>query len=206
MAPTLYYAPTVCSLSPHIVLRELGIPFDLARVDLRAKKLVDGGGDWLALNPKGYVPALRLDDGNVLTEGAVMIRYLADTHPEAGLAPAHGTLERVRLDELLHFIATELHKGMGPLYNVLANDDYKAQVRQRLATRVGQLAETLGDKPYLTGERFSIADAYAFYVLRAWQRVHKQELTAWPTLVAYYERVAARPAVNAALAAEGIAP
>lgn len=202
MSLTLYHAPLTCALSPLIVLRELGVPFELARVDLRAKKLADGG-DWLAINPKGYVPALRLPDGEILTEGAVMVRYLADTHPDAGLAPTHGTMARLRLDELLHFIATELHKGMSPLYATLANDDYKTQVRNRLATRWGQLAAHLDDgRPFLTGEGFSIADAYAFYVLHAWQRAHKGTLDAWPRLAAYYQRVAERPSVVAALAAE----
>ena len=202
MTHTLYFTPNTCSLSPHIVLREAGIPFDLVRVDLRNKKLADGG-DWLAVNPKGYVPALRLPDGQILTEGAVMIQYLADLRPEKQLLPAHGTMERVRLQEWLHFIATELHKGMSPLYNVLAGDDYKKQLKeQRLVGRWTTLAEGVKG-PYLTGEQFTIADAYAFYVLQAWQQAQKQTLERWPTLRAYYDRIAARPAVAAALEAEG---
>jgi glutathione S-transferase len=184
------------------VLREAGIPFELVRVDLRGKKLADGG-NWLAINPKGYVPALKLPDGEVITEGAVIIRYLADQRPEKQLAPAHGSIARIRLDEWLHFIATELHKGMSPLYNPAANAEFKQNLKeQRLAARWATLAEGIGDKPYLLGA-FTIADAYAFYVLRAWQRGQKESLDRWPVLGAYYARVAARPAVAAALDAEG---
>ena len=199
---TLYYTPHTCSLSPHIVLREAGIPFELVRVDLRAKQLADGG-DWLAINPKGYVPALKTPDGEVITEGAVIIRYLADQRPDSKLAPPAGTLSRVRLDEWLHFIATELHKGMSPLYNPVANADFKQNLKDvRLAARWATLAAGIGDKPYLLGE-FTIADAYAFYVLRAWHRGQKESLERWPVLASYYARVAERPAVAAALAAEG---
>jgi len=199
---TLYWAPNTCSLSPHITLREAGLPFDLVKVDLRAKKLADGG-DWLAINPKGYVPALRIPTGEILTEGAVMVQYLADQVPGT-LAPRHGTMERVRLAEWLHFIATELHKGMSPLYNPAANDEFKQALKEkRLIGRWTTLAEGIGDKPYLTGA-FTIADAYAFYVLRAWQTSLKESLDRWPTLRAYYQRIADRPHVAAALEAEGI--
>lgn len=200
---TLFWAMNTCSLSPHIVLCESGLPFDLVRVDLRTKKLADGG-DWLAINPKGYVPALRLPDGEILTEGAVMVQYLADQAPEQRLAPPYGTMARVRLQEWLHFIATEIHKGMSPLYNTLAGDAFKAQIKEhRLPGRWVTLAEGIGDKPYLMGD-FTVADAYAFYVLRSWQHAHKQSIERWPVLQAYYARIAARPAVAAALAAEGI--
>ena len=199
---TLYYTPNTCSLSPHIVLREAGIPFELVRVDLRAKQLADGG-DWLAINPKGYVPAVKTPGGEVITEGAVIIRYLADQRPDAQLAPPAGTIARVRLDEWLHFIATELHKGMSPLYNPTANAEFKQNLKeQRLASRWAALADGIGDKPYLLGE-LTIADAYAFYVLRAWLRGQKESLERWPVLGTYYARVADRPAVAAALAAEG---
>jgi glutathione S-transferase len=200
---TLYWASNTCSLSPHIVLREAGLPFDLVRVDLRNKRLADGG-DWLAINPKGYVPALRLPSGDVLTEGAVMVQYIADQVPDKNLAPVHGSMERVRLAEWLHFIATELHKGMSPLYHPLASDDFKKALKeQRLAGRWQTLAEGIGDKPYLTGD-FTVADAYAFYVLRAWQHAQKESIERWPVLKAYYDRLAARPSVAAALEAEGI--
>ncbi len=200
---TLYWTPGTCSLSPHIVLREAGLPFDLVRVDLRNKKLADG--DWVAVNPKGYVPALRLPDGQILTEGAVMVQYLADQAPQTNLAPANGSIERVRLQEWLHFIATELHKGMSPLYHPLAGDDFKKALKERLAGRWTTLAEGLGDKPYITGD-FTIADAYAFYVMRAWMYAQKESLDRWPTLKAYYDRLAARPFVAAALEAEGAKP
>lgn len=201
---TLYYTPGACSLSPNIVLREAGLPFEPARVDLRTKQ-VAGGGDWLPINPKGYVPMLRLPDGQMLGEGAVMIQYLADQVPEKRLAPANGTFERVRMQELLHFIATELHKGMSPLYNALAGDAYKDQVKQRLGGKWALLAEQLRGKQYLFGDTFTIADAYAFYVLRAWLRAHKQDLARWPELADYYARLSTRPSVADALAAEGLA-
>ncbi|MGN6104718.1 MAG: glutathione transferase GstA [Kofleriaceae bacterium] len=200
---TLYYTPGACSLSPHIALREAGLPFDLAKVDLRTKKLADGG-DWLAINPKGYVPALRLPDGEVLTEGAIIVQYIADQRPELGLAPPNGTLARARHNEWLHFIATELHKGMAPLYNALAGEDLKNQTRERVAGRLSFLAQTLETQPFLTGDRFTVADGYAFYITRAWRQHHKLDLARWPALVDYDQRIAARPAVAAALAAEGV--
>jgi glutathione S-transferase len=199
---TLYYTPGACSLSPHIALREADLEFQLVRVDLRNKKLADGG-DWLSVNPKGYVPALRLADGQVLTEGAIIAQYIADQRPEAKLIPPFGTIERYRMLEWMNFLATELHKGMNPLYNVLANDEFKGQLRERLAGRFATVADALKDKPYLGGERFSIADGYAFYNMRSWTHVFKQELRR-PELVDYYQRVAARPAVAAALEVEGI--
>jgi glutathione S-transferase len=204
MRYTLYFTPHTCSLAPHIVLREAELPHDLVRVDLKAKKLPDGT-DWLAVNPKGYVPALRLPSGQVLTEGAVMVQFLADQVPEKALAPPNGTMERVRLQEWLHFIATELHKAASPLYNPVAGDEYKKLLKDRLVGRWTTLAEGVGDKPYLTGA-FTIADAYAYYVMRAWIHAHKESLDRWPTLVAYYARIAARPAVAAALEAEGVKP
>jgi glutathione S-transferase len=200
---TLYYTPGACSLSPHIALREADLEFLLVRVDLRNKKLADGG-DWLSVNPKGYVPALRLADGQVLTEGAIIAQYIADLRPEAKLIPPAGTLERYRMLEWMNFIATELHKGMNPLYNVLANDDFKNQLRERLGARFATIADALKDKPFLGGERFSIADGYAFYNMRSWTHVFKQDLGRWPALVDFYQRVAARPAVAAALEVEGI--
>lgn len=198
----LYYTPNTCSLSPHIALREAGVPFDLVKVDLRNKKLADGG-DWLAINPKGYVPALRRPDGEVLTEGAIMVQYIADLAPDKQLAPPAGTIERLRFAEWLHFIATELHKGMSPLYNPLAGDAYKQQLRdERLVARWTVLANGLGDKPWITGDQFTVADGYAMYVLRAWIHVQKQTLDRWPNLAAYYRRIADRPAVAAALEVE----
>lgn len=205
MSFTLYYAPGACSLSPSIAMREAGIEFDLVRVDLRAKKLPDGG-DYLAVNPKGYVPALRLANGEILTEGAVMVQYIADQKPESGLAPKAGTMERYRLMECLNFIATELHKGMSPLYNPAANEEFKKALKERLALRWGVLASNVRGKQFVCGDHFTVADGYACYVLRAWQKSVKEDLARWPELVDYYARLVARPAVKAALAAEGLEP
>ncbi|MFN0251895.1 MAG: glutathione transferase GstA [Kofleriaceae bacterium] len=199
---TLYFSPSACSVSPHIVLAEVGASYAIDKVDLKNKKLASGG-DWLSINPKGYVPALRIPSGDIITEGAVIVRYLADTFPAANLAPPNGTIERVRLDEWLHFIATELHKGMGPLFKVLAGDDYKKNLREvALPQRFATLAAAV--KPYLMGAQFTVADAYAFYVMRSWIHHQKQSLDAWPTLVEYYQRLAQRPSVAKALVEEGI--
>jgi glutathione S-transferase len=199
----LYYTPSACSLSPHIALREANLDFDLVRVDLRQKKLADGG-DWLAINPKGYVPALRLPDGQMLTEGAIIVQYIADQAPDAKLLPGHGTIERYRQLEWLHFIATELHKGMSPLYNSVVNEEYKTAVRERVGNRFAAVAAALRDKPFLGGDRFTVTDGYAFYCARSWTAVLKQDLARWPEVADYYRRIAARPAVAAALEAEGI--
>ncbi|HEY1556501.1 MAG TPA: glutathione transferase GstA [Kofleriaceae bacterium] len=203
MTFTLYYAPGACSLSPSIAMREAGIAFDLVRVDLRAKKTASGD-DFLAINPKGYVPALRLPDGSVLTEGAAMVQYIADQKPESQLAPRAGTMERYRLIEWLNYIATELHKGVSPLYSAAANDEFKKALVERLALRWGVLAAAVRTQPFVLGERFTVADGYACYVLRSWQRSLAQDLSRWPELVDYYARLVARPAIAAALAAEGL--
>lgn len=198
---TLFHTPGACSINPHIALREAGLPFQLVKVDLRAKTY-EGGGDYLAINPKGYVPALRLESGEVLTENVVMVQYIADLAPAAKLAPPVGTMERLRLAEALVFISTELHKGMSPFYNPLVTGELKASLLQRLGLRWAYLEQCVGDKRYLFGEGFTVADSYAFYVLRAWQRVHKQEVG--PGLAAYYARLLDRPSVQQALAAEGL--
>lgn len=202
----LYLVPGVCSLSPHIVLREAGLPFTLERVDLKNNKRTSGGEDYWAVNPKGYVPALRLDDGAVLTEGAAILQYLADQVPEKQLAPAFGTLERYRLIEWLHFIATELHKGMSVFYQPLASEELRAVMRGRLAQRFEHLARAVEPGPWLFGQTFTVADAAAFYVLRAYQHVVKVDLATAPALKAYYARLVARPSVAAALAAEELTP
>ena len=201
MPYTLYYSPGACSISPHITLRETGLPFELAKVDLRAKKLADGG-DFTAVSPKGYVPALKLPDGQLLTEGAIMVQYLADQVPEKKLAPPLGSMERYRLMEALHFIATELHKATSPLYNALAGDDYKTQLKGRLALRWG-VFEKMVRGEYLMGD-FSVADPYAFYVMRAWLKTFKEDFARWPALGSYYGRLTARQTVAAALEAEGL--
>jgi glutathione S-transferase len=198
----LYYAPGACSLSPHIVLREAGIPFELERVSL-SKKRTATGADYWAVNPKGYVPALQLDDGQVLTEGPAIVQYLADQKPEAGLAPANGTMDRYRLQEWLNFISTDLHKQYSPLFNPKAPEETKATQREYLEKRIGFVAQSLAGKPYLMGERFSVADAYLFTVL-SWSRLVNLDLGRWPVVVEYLERVGARPAVQAAIDAEGL--
>jgi len=197
----LYYAANACSLSPHIALREAGLPFELVRVDLHAGRKLPDGREYKELNPKNYVPALVLDGGEMLTEGAVMVQYIADLKPESGLAPPNGTLARIRLQEWLHYIATEIHKGFAPLYSSLAPDEYKKWVIGRLRSRLEFLDRGVGDKPYLMGDRFTVADGYAFYVLRTWNRLVKEPLPG--RLADYAARIAARPAVEAALEAEG---
>ncbi len=198
----LYYKAGACSLSPHIVLREAGLAFELERVDLASKK-TGSGGDYFGVNPKGYVPALALDDGQLLTEGPAIVQYLADLVPEKRLAPPAGTMARTRLQEWLNFIATELHKGFSPLYNPRAPEEWKAVARELLAKRIALVAERLADRDYLMGEDFTVADAYLFTVLN-WAGFAKVDLSPWPVLGAYQARVAARPAVRAALLAEGL--
>ena len=197
----LYYSPGACSLSPHIALRELGIPFDLEKVDLREKKTASGA-DYRTINPKGYVPALALDDGRVLTEGVAIIQYLADLAPELHLAPPSGTFERVRFWEWLNFIATELHKGVSPLYRPQATEDLKQFLRERVAQRLAFMGHHLEKNTFLMGERFTVADGYAYYTLRTWTGFLKGELPT-QSLVAYFARIGERPSVKAALTAEG---
>jgi glutathione S-transferase len=203
MTLKLYYTPGACSLSPHIALREAGVPFELVKVDLTAKKLADGG-DFLAINPKGYVPALGLEDGQVLTEGAIIVQYIADLAPDSRLAPRSGSFARVRLNEWLHFIATELHKGFGPINNPKSNPELKQFFRQRLDARFQILASALSGREYLDGSSFSVADGYAYYTLRNLRRLEAAAVEQSVVLKAYYDRVAARPAVRAALEAEGL--
>lgn len=197
---TLYYSPGACSLSPHIALREAGIPHQLDRVDLRGRKL-ESGGAYTDINPKGYVPALRLEDGYLLTEGAVMVQYIADLKPETKLAPPNGTFARVRLQEWLHYIATELHKGLSPLFSPVASEEYKQASKERFAARLAYLGKELGDRKYLLGDDFTVADGYVFWCMRTWKAMGKGELTG--NLLSYFERIGERPAVQAALEAEG---
>jgi glutathione S-transferase len=201
MTTTLYYAPGACSLSPHIALREAELPFELDAVDFKTKT-TKSGGDFLQINPKGYVPALRLDDGQLLTEGAVIVQYIADKKPEANLAPAPGTFERLRLQEWLHFIATELQKGFGPINNPKSNDELRQVFKERLTTRFQFLAKSLSGKDYLLGSRFTVADGYAYYTLRSWQKLVGPEFGESSVLRAYFARVGSRGSVRAALQAE----
>jgi glutathione S-transferase len=202
MTMKLYYAPGACSLAPHIVAREAGLRLDLEKVDLRSGK-TEGGAAFADINPKGYVPALALDNGEVLTEASVLVQYLADQAPQAGLVPAAGTVERYRLLEWLGFISTELHKGFGPLWNPQAADAVKAGAKATLAKRFTYVDGRLARGPYLMGERFTVADAYLF-TIASWANFHAIDLTPYRNVVAYMERVGARPKVREALGAEGL--
>jgi glutathione S-transferase len=192
-------------LSPHIALREAGLPFELARVDLKAKK-TESGEDYLQLNPKGYVPALALDDGSLLSEGAVVVQYIADQNPDARLAPRAGTIERYRLQEWLHFIATELHKGFGPINNPKSNVELKQALGQRLLSRFALLGQRVAERQFLLGDTFSVADGYAYYTLRSLKKLDSAALEASPALTAYAARIEARKAVQAALEVEKLSP
>jgi len=200
----LYYAPGACSLASHITLREAGAAFDLEKVDVRQKR-TERDADYWAINPKGYVPALALDGGEVLTEGAAILQYIADRHPGAGLAPAAGTLERARLQEQLNFVAAELHKSFSPLFNPSAGKAEKAAAKERVSQKLGFVDRLLSDgRSYLLGERFSVADAYLF-TIASWTGPTGIGLERWPHLAAFQQRIAARAAVQAALKAEGLA-
>lgn len=197
----LYYTPGTCSLSPHIVAREAGIDLDLVKVDL-ATKLTDTAADYRRVNPKGSVPALVLDDGRVLTEGPAIVQYLADLRPDSRLAPANGSFGRYRLQEWLNWISTELHKGFSPLWRKDTPPDVQQAAKEMLSLKFAHLDQHLGMSPYLLAE-FSVADAYAFAVL-GWAKFFAIDLARWPNLAAYVARLAARPAVRAALVAEGL--
>ncbi|MGF6458245.1 glutathione transferase GstA [Pseudomonas frederiksbergensis] len=196
----LYYAPQACSLAPHIVLCELDLPFELVRVDNSTKQTATGE-DFLAINPKGYVAALQLDNGEVLTEGPAILQYLADLRPEANLAPANGTFERVRLQEWLNFVSTEIHGGLGWLFNSQFPDDVKALIKEKLFKRFAVLSKTLERQDYLMAGGFGIADAYLYTVLR-WTQGFDIDLSQWPALARFQARVDMRPAVKGALAAQ----
>ena len=198
----LYFTPGACSLSPHIVLLEAGMEFTLERVDLRTRQ-TETGSDFLAINPKGYVPALELKDGTVLTEGAAIVQFIADLAPDLQLAPANGTLERYQLMSWLSFISTEVHKTFSPLFRPTSTEDMKAAARATLSTRLAWVAGQLADRDYLMGARFTVADAYLFTVL-SWAAYVQFDLSALPVLAAYLQRVGARPAVQQALRAEGL--
>jgi glutathione S-transferase len=198
----LYFAPGACSLAPHIALREAGLAFELEQVDHRQKKTKDGG-DYRAINPKGQVPALRLDDGQILTEAAVIVQYVADQKPAAKLAPPAGGLARYRLQEWLNFIASEMHKEVGALFNRNASDEWKAQQKETLVPKFEFLAQALAGRDFLMGDQFTVADGYLYTILR-WAKLNKIDLARWPALAAFFQRVEARPAVQAALKAEGL--
>jgi len=198
----LYYSAGGCSLSPHIVMREAGIPVQLVKVDLQSKKTEDGT-DFKTVNSKGYVPTLELPDGQRLTEGPAIVQYLADQVPARGLAPACGTIERYRLQEWLNFISTELHKQFSPLFDPAIDGSLRARQVERIGGRFDWVTRQLGSREYLMGGTFTVADAY-FYTMLTWCRQVGIDLAKWPLLTAYKARVEQRPQVREALRAEGL--
>jgi glutathione S-transferase len=199
----LYYSPGACSLSPHIALLEAGLPYDLVKVDLRAKKL-ENGDDYLKVNPKGQVPALGMDNGELLTEGPVIVQMIADKAAGKNLAPSRDSAERYKLQEWLNFITTELHKNFGPMFSPVLADDAKAFFKDRLMGKFKYLEGALAGRDYLMGKQFTVADGYLFTML-SWADRMKFDLSALPNLLAYKARVAARPKVQEALTKEGLA-
>jgi glutathione S-transferase len=198
----LYYSPGACSLSPHIVLHETGLPFEAVLASTKTHKLADGT-DYYTINPKGYVPLLELDDGQRLSEGPAIVQYIADQAPASALAPAAGTMPRYRLMEWLNFISTELHKSYSPLFNPAMPEEAKAAYRDKLVGRYKYIDEQLEGRDYLMGEQFSVADAYLFTVTNWASRVGV-DLSGFARVQAFQARVAARPAVQAAMKAEGL--
>jgi glutathione S-transferase len=198
----LYFKPGACSLSPHIALREAGLPFELVTVDQKAGK-TSLGEDFKAINPKGYTPVLGLDDGRFLTEGPAIVQFIADLAPEKKLAPPAGTFERAQLQQWLNFIATELHKNFSPLFNPKTPPEWKEFVRGVLESRLSWADSELSKRTWLLGDAFSVADPY-LYVVLTWTSRVGIELSRWPALAAFKERVEARPAVREALGAEAL--
>lgn len=198
----LYYAPGACSLASHIALHESGLPFEIDKLNVPTKTTASGE-DFMQINPKGYVPAIKLDDGSILTEGAVILQYIADRNPGSSLAPKAGTMERYRLQEWLNFIATEIHKSFSPLFNKAASDEVKKSARDLLTKRLGYVEAQLANKPYLMGDSFTVADAYMFVVL-SWSNHAGFDLGQFSRINEYVARIAARPAVQSAMKAEGL--
>jgi glutathione S-transferase len=198
----LYFSPGACSLASHIAAREAGVPIELKRADTKTKKLEDGS-DYFAINSKGAVPALRLDNGQVLTEGPVILQYIADQKPESNLAPKAGTLERYRVQEWLNYLTSEVHKTFSPLWNPANDPAVKEYALTNLKKKFDWINAQLAGKKYLTGESFTVADAYLFTLMN-WTNGLAIDLTPWPALKEFQARVAARPKVQEAMAAEGI--
>ena len=198
----LYYSPGACSLSPHIVLHEAGLAYTPVLASTKSHKLQDGT-DFYTINPLGYVPVLELDDGTRLREGPAIVQYLADQAPTKNLAPANGTLARYRLQEWLTFIGTEIHKGFGPLFKPNTPEEYKPIARENVLNRLKWVDSELAGKQYLMGDHFTVADAYLFTVTN-WAPAVGLDISGLQNLAAYRERVAARPAVQAAMKAEGL--
>lgn len=198
----LYYSRGACSLAPHIALYEIGLPFTVARTDTKTKLLEDGT-DFRTINPNGYVPVLELDSGERMTEAGVVLQYIADQKPAAGLIPAFGTLPRYRVLEWLTFISSEVHKGFSPLFRPTTPEDYKPIAKANLAQRLGYVNEKLAGKQFLLGDQFTVADIYLFVVLN-WARAVDVDLSSFANILQFQERVAKRPAVQSALKAEGL--
>jgi len=198
----LYFSSGACSMASHIALREAGVAFDLVKVDLRTKKTANGE-DFGQINAKGYVPALQFDSGEVLTEGPAVLQYIADLKPQSKLAPPAGTMERYRLQEWLGFINSEIHKSFSILFDPTPSEEVKTATRNRLSTRYAWIEQTLGSKPFLLGESFSVADAYLFTVSR-WAKSYAIDISQWPAVQGLMDRIAARQSVKDTLAAEGI--
>lgn len=198
----LFYTPGACSVCPHVTLQEAGLPYELVSVDLRSHK-TEKGEDFYEINPKGYVPALQLDDGQVLTENIAIVQYLADKVPEKGLLPPAGSMERYRVLEWLGFVSTEIHKTYSPLFNPACTEETRKAQLDRLENRFEYVAKQLEGRDYLMGDRFTVADSYLFAMLN-WTLQMGPSLDKWPALKAYHQRVGARPAVRKALVAEGL--
>ena len=198
----LYYSPGACSMAPHIVAREAGHKIELEKVDIPAKKTA-GGEDFWTINPKGYVPALKMDNGQVLTEVGVIIQYLADQKPESGLTAKMGTMERYRQMEAVNFAATEIHKQLGALFNPKMTPEMKEVQLGTVERRFNALEKLLAGKQYITGDKYTVADAYLFTVLN-WTKGLKIDLEKWPNIKNFVARVAARPAVQETMKAEGL--
>jgi len=200
----LYYAPGVCSLAPHILAQEAGIPLTYEKVDLKTKR-TESGRDYLQINPKGYVPALELDNGEVLTEGPAIDQYLGDLKPESKLVPAAGTKERYRLQEMLGYINSEIHKSYSPLFKDDTPEATRVERKAYLRKRYAFLEDVLAKQPWLLGNAFTVADAYLFAVTR-WAKGAGVDLSEFAKLAAFQDRVGARPAVKAVLLDEGLVP
>ncbi|WP_371933590.1 glutathione transferase GstA [Oceanicaulis sp. MMSF_3324] len=199
----LYLSPGACSLASHMTLRELGADFDVIRVDTQSGQ-TETGADYRAINPKGYVPSLELDEGQILTEGPAILQYLADTHPEAELAPPLGTLERARMLEVLTFTSSELHKAFSPLFRASSSEAIKTDARAEVSRKMAFVEALLADgREHVTGATYTIADAYLF-VVSNWAHFTGIDLNAWPNLSAFVQRVSQRPATQAAMKAEGL--
>ncbi len=200
----LYYLPGACSLASHISLRETGLPFEIDKVKIDgATKTTASGENFLQVNPKGYVPTIRLDDGSVMTENGAVLQYIADQNPASGLAPKAGTMERYRLQEWLTFVGTELHKTFSPLFSKTVAPEVKDRAFGLLTARLGYVETQLANKPYLMGDSFTVADAYMFAIVR-WSSRVGFDLAPFPRIIEYMARLSARPTVQAAMKAEGL--